>query len=730
MRGSGERGLVVARMPVVRGPRVRAVKIVVKRGGSDFFRQETRRYQVGVSTSKIRNVALIAHSGSGKTTLAENLLHKGGAISKPGTVDAGTTVCDYSDDEKQRKNSINLSVAFYEKNGFKVNLLDTPGYLDYIGEVVAGVNAADAAVLLVDSVSGIQVGTVKFWKIAQERSIPAIIVVGKMDKDNADFDKVMANLQEKFGKRCVALYYPNGQSSSFSGVANLLTKDGMDALDAQNKEKAEKMSADMTEGVAESDDVLLEKYLEQGELSSDDLKAAFRKGVVSGKIIPVIPAAVEKGIGIEEIMSAIESYFPSPDEMPGVRIESGGEEGDDIQTVEPAQDAPFSAQVFKTVSDPYAGQISIFRVRSGAVSQNQTVRNTSRDNAEKFGQLFFLRGKEQLSAENVSCGDICAVAKLKDTHTNDTLSDDKKPVKFRDINFPEPAVSFSVKPKSRSDEDKISGVLTKLSEEDPVFKWELDTQTHEMIVSGMGDLHLKTMITRMKDRYGVEVEIGTPKIAYKETITANGDAQYRHKKQSGGAGQFAEVWLRVEPLSRGEGFQFVDEVVGGAIPRQFIGSCEKGILNAMKDGIVASCPVIDVKVTVYDGKTHPVDSKDIAFQIAAAHGFREACTKAKPVVLEPVMNVELTIPEENMGDVTGSLSSRRGRVQGMDSESGMQTVRAQIPLEEMYKYVNELKSLTAGRATYTMSFSHYEALPSNLAQKVIAENKKEHHGEG
>ncbi|MFA6636237.1 MAG: elongation factor G [Candidatus Omnitrophota bacterium] len=686
---------------------------------------------MAVSTKKIRNVVLIAHSGAGKTTLIENMLHKGGAISKPGSIDAGTTVCDHSDDEKERKNSINLSAAFYERDGYKVNLVDTPGYLDYIGEVVAGINSCDAAILIVDAVSGIQVGTMKFWKLAQELKLPVLVVVGKMDKDNANFDKVMASLQDVLGKGCVALCYPNGKGGEFSAVANLLTKTGIEALQGDDKERAVKMSADMTEGVAESDDSLLEKYLEQGELSSEEVKTAFRKGVISGKVIPVIPAAVEKGIGLDEIMMVIENYFPCPDEMPGVPAGAiGGDKDGEKFVVDPKEDGPFSAQVFKTISDPYAGQISIFRVRSGKVSLNQNVRNTSRGNSEKLGQLFCLRGKEQIHVDTVVCGDIAAVAKLKDTHTNDTLSDEKIQVKFNDINFPEPAVSFSVKPKSRSDEDKISGVLTKLAAEDPAFKWELDPQTHEMIISGMGDLHLKTMISRMKSRYGVEVEIGTPKIAYKETIMGKGDSQYRHKKQSGGAGQFAEVWLKVEPLSRGEGFQFVDEIVGGAIPRQFISSCEKGIVNAMKEGAVAGFPVIDVKVTVYDGKTHPVDSKDIAFQIAAAHGFREACGKAKPVVLEPVMNVELTIPEENMGDVTGSLSSRRGRVQGMDTETGMQIVKAQIPLEEMYKYVNELKSLTAGRATYTMSFSHYEPLPSNIAQKVITENKREYHSEG
>ncbi|MGB3056767.1 MAG: elongation factor G [Candidatus Omnitrophota bacterium] len=675
------------------------------------------------STKDIRNVVVLSHSGEGKTTLVENLLYKGGAISKPGSVDAGTTVSDYNDDEKERKTSINLSVSYYEKDGVKVNLLDAPGYLDYIGDVIAGIGAADAFVLLVDAVSGVQVGTAKFWKLAQAKNLPGMIIINKMDKENADFAKAMDDIRNKLGKNCVALYYPAGKGASFSSIANLLTKEGIDKLQGEDKEKADKLSSEMTEGVAESDDALLEKYLEEGTLPAEDLNKALRVGVVSGKIIPVIPASIGKNIGVDQIMSMIKGYMPSPIDRPALEAEpvSGG---DEKVIVEPKAEGAFSAQVFKTISDPFAGQISIFRVRSGKVSSNQSVKNTSKESVEKLGQLFFLKGKEQIQTDSVISGDIVAVAKLKDTETNDTLAEDKNPVKFSAIEFPEPAVSFSIKPKSRADEDKISNVLVKLSAEDPAFLTTRDAQTHEMIISGMGDLHLKTMINRMKSRYGVDVEIGTPKIAYKETITAKGDSQYRHKKQSGGAGQFAEVWMRVEPLSRGEGFQFVDEVVGGAIPKQFVGSCEKGVMKALKDGFIAGYPVVDVKVIVYDGKTHPVDSKDIAFQIAASHAFKESCEKAKPALLEPIMNVELTIPEESMGDVTGSLSSRRGRVLGMDSEGGSQIVKAQIPLEEMYKYANELKSLTGGRATYTMTFSHHEIVPPNVAQKVIEQSPK------
>lgn len=675
-------------------------------------------------TKDVRNIVLISHSGAGKTTLVENMLYKGGSISRKGSISEGTTVSDYSDDEKSRKTSINLSVSFYEKDGIKVNLLDAPGYLDYVGEVVAGVSAADAFILVVDAQAGIEVGTGKFWKIVQANNLPGVIVINKMDKENSDFTKVLEGLRERFGKQCVALCYPNGKGAAFTGFENLLTKVGMDSLQGEDKELADVLSSEMAESVAESDDALLEKYLEEGELTTDELKAAFRTGVVSGKVIPVIPACFEKEIGVEQIMTIVKDYFPSPLDRPCEVAEKVQGKEDITVEIEPKADAPFSATVFKTISDPYAGQITILKIKSGTATNNQSVKNVSQDSSEKFGQLFCLKGKEQVHVESVAAGDIVAIAKLKHTHTGDSLSDEKNPVKFKAVNFPEPAISFSLHPKSRSDEDKISGVLEKLVAEDPTFNSVLDVQTHELVISGMGELHLKTMIARMKDRYGVDVEIGTPKVAYKETISGKGDSKYRHKKQSGGSGQFAEVWMRIEPLPRGEGFEFVDEVVGGAIPKQLVGSCEKGIKSALKAGTIAGYPVVDIRVIVYDGKTHPVDSKDIAFQIAAAHAFKESCDKAKPCLLEPIMNVELMVPEENMGDIAGSLSSRRGRVQGMTPEGKVQIVKAQIPLEEMYIYAKELKSLTQGRATYHMSFSHYEKVPSNITQKISDEKKK------
>ncbi len=452
------------------------------------------------------------------------------------------------------------------------------------------------------------------------------------------------------------------------------------------------------------------------------MRGAFRKAVIEGKIVPILCGSSTTNIGVKELLEIILNYLPSPADRP--KINAMKPDSSLKIEIEPKADAPFSALVFKTLSDPYLGQISIFKVFSGKLQSNTSFYNVTKGTREKIGQLFSLLGKNQTSLDSVQAGDIACVSKLKETQTGDSLSDEKNQVKFDDIQFPEPAISFSLKPKTRSDEDKISNALHKLTAEDPTFKVTRDEQTKEMIASGMGDMHINMMINRMKSRYGVQVDIGTPKVAYKETVTANGDAQYRHKKQTGGAGQFAEVWMRIEPLPRGTGFEFVDEVVGGAIPRPFVVSCEKGVKTALQSGILAGFPVVDVRAVVYDGKTHPVDSKDIAFQTAARHAFKESMQKAKPVILEPIMDVDVIVPDEFMGDITGSLNSRRGRIMGMEPGDGVQVIKAKVPLEEMYKYVNELKSITGGRGTYTMTFSHYESVPSNLVQAIIEKAKQ------
>jgi small GTP-binding protein domain len=669
----------------------------------------------------IRNIVLLGHSSCGKTSLAEALLLNAGAIAKMGSVIDGTTVSDYNEDEKEKKHSTSTSLVSFSYRSKKVNLIDVPGYTDFAGEMIGGLSSADACIVVVNATSGIEIGTERAFRLAKERGVPCFFFVNMLDKEHSDYDKCFDDINNKFRKHCVPVDYPIGKGSSFKGVANVITRKGAENLDDAEKSHFKALGDSLAETVAETDDVLIEKYLDKGELTAEELTQALRKGLNTGDISPILCGSATRNIGIKELLDFIVEYLPSLADRAGIGV-TKAESGDKI-SLDADPNKPFAAQVFKTLSDPFMGQISIFKVFSGKLQSNGGFYNVNKGTKEKIGQIFTMMGKSQVSMASVEAGDIACVAKLKDTHTGDSITDEKNAVKFDEIKFPEPAVSFSLKPQTRTDEDKISNAIHKIMAEDPTFNVTRDEQTKEMIVSGMGDMHINIMINRMKMRYGVHVELGTPKVAYKETILGKGDAQYRHKKQTGGAGQFAEVWMRIEPLQRGEGFQFVDEVVGGAIPRQFMVSCEKGVRSALDSGSLAGFPVVDVKAIVYDGKTHPVDSKDIAFQTAARHAFRESMLKARPVILEPIMDVEVTVPDEVMGDITGSLNSRRGRIMGMEPGEGSQTVKAKMPLEEMYKYVNELKSITGGRGTYVMHFSHYEVVPSNLAQSIIEKAK-------
>lgn len=617
------------------------------------------------TTDKIRNVIFLSHSGAGKTSLIEAMLFKAGAIKTLGSITQGNTVGDYNADEIERKTTINSKIMNINWQGSRINIIDTPGFADFVGDVLSGLAAADSAVVVVDAASGIQVGTERNWAFLEGRKLPRVIFINKTDKENADVKKVTDSLVKKFGKRCVPV------SSNFT--------------------------ESQIEMIAESDDKLLEKFLESGKLSDEEIKTGLSKAVADGKIVPIVCGSAIKAEGIKELLDFIANFLPSPKTTQG----------------------PFSALVFKTVIDPYVGQITVFKVFSGELSSDVTIFNSTKGQRERVGQILDLQGKAASAKQKAIAGDIAAVAKLKVSQTGDILCDEKLPVQLSGIKFPEPAISYSIKPKTRGDEDKILSSLTKLSFEDPSFQIIRDAQTKELVVAGLGDLHLEVMINRLKTRFNVDVEIGTPKVAYKETISFQGDSQYRHKKQTGGAGQFAEVWMRIEPLPRGTGFEFVDEVVGGAIPGPFIVSCEKGIRSIMATGILAGFPVTDVRAVVYDGKTHPVDSKDIAFQIAARNGFKEAFLKAKPVLLEPIMDVEIMAPEEYMGSITGTISSKRGRISGVEAN----VVKAKMPLAEMYKYASELKSITSGRASYTMRFSHYEEVPAKIVQTIIAQAK-------
>ena len=675
---------------------------------------------------KIRNTAILGHSHSGKTMLVEALLADAGVIPKIGSIKTGSTVSDYNEDEKERKISINSSISYLEKDGVKINLIDTPGYNDFIGEVHGALRAAESVCLVVNAVSGVEMGTDILYKLVKSKGLPACIFINKMDKEHADFSKCIEQINKKFGKHCSCVTYPIGSADDFKGVANILTKEGFEGLSDEDKEEVQVLSESLAEAVAESDDALLEKYLEKGELSAEELKNAFGKAVAEGKVIPVFAGSAEKNLGIKELLDFMINAFPDATTS---RIKAKDTQTNEDKELKIDVSAPFAGQVFKTIYDTYLGHITAVKIFSGSITHNSSFYNQGKQSKEKVSQIFFLNGKKEVQVDRASAGDIICMAKLKNTLTGDTVCDEKHITQIEDLVFPEPAISFSIKPKTRNDEDKISNALHKLTAEDNTFVIKRDAQTRELIASGMGDLHLTIMINRLRNRFGVQVEIGTPKVAYKETISGKGDAQCRHKKQSGGAGQFAEVWLKVEPLPRGTGFEFVNEVVGGSIPAQFVVSCEKGIRAALNEGFIAGSPTVDVRAIVYDGKTHPVDSKDIAFQIAARHAFKEACQKAKPIILEPIMDVDVIVPDEYMGDVTGSLNQRRGRIMGVEPGEGVQTIKAKVPLEEMYKYVNELKSITQGRGMYNMRFSHYEVVPSNIMQDIIASSQKQKEAE-
>lgn len=665
----------------------------------------------------IRNIALISHAGSGKTTLTEAILHNAGITSRFGKVEDGTTISDYSEDEKARKVSINTSILSFEYNGKHINMIDTPGYADFIGQVLGCLTAVDSAIVLVDAVEGVEVGTERVWALANEHKLVRLVMINKMNKENIDFDNIVENIKERLGKGCILVTMPVGSGSGFKGVVNLMDKASVDTAGAE-KEKATRLRNAFIEAIAEKNDELLEKYLDGKELTQEEIMDGFKKGVLAGEIFPVFCGASVLNIGVKEILSAIIDILPSPDERP-VKVVKDAKTNEDKE-LKPDPDAPFAAHVFKSISDPYVGQLTIFRIFSGTLKSDTNFYNATKQARERIGSLLKLLGKEQKSLAEAIAGDIVAVAKLKSTSTGDSLCTDKELVLFPKVNFPEPAISFSVKPKTRSDEDKISIALQKLAAEDNTFVPQRDEQTKELIVSGMGDLHLDIMINRLKKRFNVEVDIGTPKVAYKETIKRSAKVQGKFKRQTGGHGQYGDVWIELEPMERGKGFEFVDKIVGGAIPRNYIPSVEKGVIEAMSKGVIAGYPMVDTRVTLYDGSYHDVDSSDMAFKIAGAMALKKAAEQASMCLLEPIVDVDIIVPDEFMGDITGNLSARRGRIAGMDVQGKNQVIKARVPLAEMFKYASELKSMTGGRGSYTMRFSHYEEVPHKITQGIIA----------
>jgi elongation factor G len=687
---------------------------------------------MALDIAKIRNVAFVGHGGVGKTSLVEATLFACGATTRLGRVDDGTTTTDFDPDEIKRKISLNTAAAFCDHKGYRLNLIDTPGYGDFVADARAGLRVADAAVVVVDAVAGVQVQTEKVWKFANEYNLPRVVVINRLDRERADFARTIESIQKRLKGRLVPLQLPIGSESGFSGIVDLITMRALVWTDGKAKdaeipadliESAKSHREKLTEAAAETDDDLLAKYLEEGSIGEAEMLEALRKAIMSGGLVPVLCAAATRGIGVAPLLDLIVKELPSP-------ADQGEVEGVDARTKAAARrapdpKAPLCALVFKTISDPHVGKLSVFRVYSGTLRSDSQVFNATRDSRERIGHLGWLSGKTQKPVEALGPGEIGVVAKLKDTLTGDTLGEEAHPVVLPGISFPEPAISFAIQPKSRGDEDKISTALHRMAEEDPTLHHHYDPETKQLLVSGMGQLHVEVVVERMKRKYNVDVSLLPPRIPYKETVKGRSEVQGKYKKQTGGRGQYGDTWLRIEPLARGGGFEFVDDIFGGAIPRNFIPSVEKGVRDCMKRGILAGYPVVDLKVTLYDGSYHDVDSSDMAFQIAASMGLQKGFMEARPCLLEPVMNVEVTAPAEGAGDVIGDLNGRRGRIVGMEPDGDVVAVRAQVPMSEMLTYESTLRSMTGGRGGYSMEFSHYEEVPGQLAEKVVAAARAE-----
>jgi len=669
------------------------------------------------TTDKIKNVGIVAHGGAGKTSLAEAILYNAGLTTRIGKVDDGSTVTDYLPEEIKRQVTINLTPAPFEWQGYKVNMVDTPGYSDFIGEVKGTLRAVDNALMVVCGVSGVEVQTEVIWDFLSEKNMPRIFFVNKLDRENSNFFKVVDELKECFGTGVVPIQIPIGAEEQFSGIVDALHQKAYTYKDGKSAEIAipEDLSNQVAEyrdvimeAAAESDDELLMKYLEGEELSSEEIITGFIKGVKDGKIYPVLAGSALKNIGIQQLMDGLVEFLPSPLEVTDK----------DILTEAP------SALVFKTLADPYVGKLSFIRVFTGTLQGNTPIYNANKEKEEKIGNFLMVRGKTQENLSEVVAGDICAVAKLQDTLTGHTLCTKTKPVILEDIDFPEPTLAVAIAPKSRGDEDKVGNAISRLLEEDPTLKIEKNADTHETILRGMGEMHLDIVVEKLKNKFGVEVEMQTPKVPYKETIRGSVKVQGKHKKQSGGAGQYGDVWVNLEPLPDAE-FEFKEEIFGGAVPKNYFPAVEKGIREAMQEGVLAGFPVTNVRATLVDGSYHPVDSNEMAFKIAGSLAFKKGAEKANPVLLEPIMNIEVMGPEQFMGDIMGDLNSKRGRIMGMEPKGKFQVIKAQVPLSELGRYAIDLKSITQGRGTFKMEFSHYEDVPQKLAEEIIKARKEE-----
>ena len=681
----------------------------------------------------VRNVALVGHSGAGKTQLASALVFDAGAVNRLGKVDEGTTVTDYDEEAIARKHTLGAALASFEWNRHKVNLIDTPGVGNFLGDARAALRVAEMAVVVVDAVSGVQVSTEKVWGLADERQLPRLVVVNRLDRERASLSRTLESIRATLGRNSVPIQLPIGEEKDFRGVVDLVSmkayvfpadesgKVSESAVPEAMAAEAKAARDSLIEMVAEADDALMEKFFDAGTLTQDELSAGLARGVRTARLFPVLCASGLRNIGVSLVADAIVAYGPSPVDRPFAGTNAAGQ----AVTREANASAPLVLWVWKTVADPFAGRITMFRVLSGVLKSDATVHNLTRDAPERVGHVLVLQGKTQTHVPELSAGDLGAVAKLKDTHTSDTLGDKTAGFTVPPIAFPEPVLAYAIEPKSRGDEDKIGTAMQRLKEEDPSIGYGRDPQTHELLLSGQGQLHIEVTVAKLRRRFGVEVNLKPPRVAYRETITAKVEAHGRHKKQTGGHGQFGDCKIRMEPLARGADFEFVNDIFGGSIPRQFVPAVEKGIQEARVRGYLTGFPVVDFRVTVFDGSYHDVDSNELSFKMAGRLAFRDAMSRARPTILEPVMNVEVRSPSDFAGDLMGDLNSRRGRIAGMDTRGAATVIHAIVPMAEMLTYEQALTSATGGRGSYHMEFSHYDEVPGHLHAKIIAASKAE-----
>ena len=689
--------------------------------------------------SSIRNVAIVGHSGAGKTQLASALLFDAGMVNRLGMVDDGTTITDFDEEEVTRKHTLSSSVAVAEWEGTKINLIDTPGMSNFLSDVRAALRVADAAVVVVDAVAGVEVQTEKVWNIAADLELPCLVVLNLLDRERASLDRSLESLRTAFGRTVVPVQLPLGEEKDFRGCVDLLAMKGV-AFPGDGSgrpapgeipdgvaERAESARESLIELVAEADDALMEKFFEAGTLTQAELEAGLRTAAISRRVFPLVCTSAHANVGIQPLLDAIAAYLPSPADrpFPAVDRQSG-----EPATYDAAEDAPAAAFVWKTIADPFAGRITLFRVAAGTLKADSSLHNVTKETTERLGGLAVMQGKAANAVDELRSGDLGAVPKLKATRTNDTFADADAGFAFAPIPFAEPVLSYAIEPKSRGDEEKISTALQRLQEEDPTIRYERDAQTKQLLLSGQGQLHIEVTVAKLKRRFGVEVNLKLPRIPYRETITASTEAHGRHKKQTGGHGQFGDCRIRVEPLPRGADFDFANEVFGGAIPRQFIPAVEKGIHEAREKGFLAGYPMVDFRVTLYDGQFHSVDSNEMSFKMAGRLAFKDAMSKARPTLLEPIMSVEVSAPSDFAGDLMGDLNGRRGRIGGMETRGSATLIKAQVPMAEMLTYEQQLTSSTGGRGSYHMEFSHYEEVPAHLHGRIIADAKAERGDEG